>query len=57
MFNGIESSRYTPKKIQLPKIGINEKEKKDDNNLYSQIGIDKKKFMEIHKNSFSTKKK
>ena len=57
MFNGIESSRYTPKKIQLPKIGINEKDKKDDNNLYSQIGIDKKKSMEIHKNSFSTKKK
>ena len=55
--NGIttDSSRFTPKNLKLPKIYLNDKEKRN-NNFLSQYSDDIKRSVEIHKSSIVSRK-
>ena len=53
--NETDSSRYTPKNLKLPKIIINDKEKRN-NNFLSEYNDDIKRSMEIHKSSIISRK-
>ena len=53
--NGVDSSRYTPKNLKLPKLFLNyDKEKKSNKNLY-QYGDELKRSVELQKNSILSK--
>jgi hypothetical protein len=53
--NETDTSRYTPKNLKLPKIIINDKEKRN-NNFLSEYNDDIKRSIEIHKSSIVSRK-
>ena len=54
--NGVESSRYTPKSLKLPKIILNNDKEKKNTNFLSQYSDDIKRSVELHKSSNLSKK-
>ena len=53
---GVDSSRYTPKSLKLPKIYINTDKERKDNILLSKYNDDIKRSMELHKTTKLLKK-
>ena len=49
--NGVDSSRYTPKNLKLPRIIVNIDKDKKNKNFFSQYSDDIKRSFELHKNS------
>ena len=52
----VDSSRYTPKSLKLPKIYINTDKERKDNILLSKYNDDIKRSMELHKTTKLLKK-
>jgi len=53
--NGVDSSRYTPQNLKLPRIFINNDKEKSNKNLY-KYGDDLKRSVELTKNSILSNK-